>query len=245
MTPQERDLVSGLFNRLAALETAPRDPQAEAAIRDDLQRAPHAVYALVQTVLVQDEALKRADARIRELGGLRPKTSRASAAFSTRCATRCSAARPSAAARCRRSRRREPIGASAASSRSQSVMDRRRSPPEAYRAGRLVPRHGGCGCGWRDRRQPPAQRHPLDVRRQPVRPFRGNFDQGNRLGGLNSPWGNAGGNDLAQQAGIDDIRPRWQAISMPDKATTPACSRISVGRVRLRRWLRDGGGDAA
>jgi len=34
-----------------------------------LRRAPNAVYALVQTVLVQDEALKRADARIQELEG--------------------------------------------------------------------------------------------------------------------------------------------------------------------------------
>jgi hypothetical protein len=32
-----------------------------------LKRAPHAAYALVQTALVQDEALKRANARIEEL----------------------------------------------------------------------------------------------------------------------------------------------------------------------------------
>ncbi len=37
------------------------------AIKDGLQRAPNALYPLVQTALVQDEALKRADARIREL----------------------------------------------------------------------------------------------------------------------------------------------------------------------------------
>jgi len=69
MTPQERQLVDDLFDRLAKLETAPRDPEAERAIIDGLKRAPNAVYALVQTVLVQDEALKRADARIRELSG--------------------------------------------------------------------------------------------------------------------------------------------------------------------------------
>jgi uncharacterized protein len=67
MTPEERNLVSELFDRLAALENTERDPDADAAIRDGLQRAPHAVYALVQTALVQDEALKRADARIRDL----------------------------------------------------------------------------------------------------------------------------------------------------------------------------------
>jgi hypothetical protein len=69
MTPQERQLVSDLFDRLAKLETSPRDPEAERLIADGLARAPHAAYALVQTALVQDEALKRADARIRELGG--------------------------------------------------------------------------------------------------------------------------------------------------------------------------------
>jgi hypothetical protein len=67
MTPQEGELVDELFNRLAQLETAQRDPEAERLIADGLRRAPHAVYALVQTVLLQDEALKRANARIEEL----------------------------------------------------------------------------------------------------------------------------------------------------------------------------------
>jgi len=67
MTPQERQLIDDLFDRLAKLESAPRDPEAAAAIARAQQRAPNAVYALVQAVLVQDEALKRANARIEEL----------------------------------------------------------------------------------------------------------------------------------------------------------------------------------
>jgi hypothetical protein len=67
MTPAERQLVTELFDRLATLEDAPRDPDAERAIRDGLSQAPNAVYALVQTALVQDEALKRANDRIQEL----------------------------------------------------------------------------------------------------------------------------------------------------------------------------------
>ena len=67
MTPQEQELVNELFDRLTKLETSPRDPEAERLIADGLRRAPHAVYALVQTALVQDEALKRANARIEEL----------------------------------------------------------------------------------------------------------------------------------------------------------------------------------
>src|ERR1700751_511117 len=72
MTPEERNLVIELFDRLATLEDAPRDPDAERLLRDGLRQAPNAPYALVQTVLVQDEALKRADARIRELESAGP-----------------------------------------------------------------------------------------------------------------------------------------------------------------------------
>lgn len=67
MTPQEGELIKELFDRLTSLEGAPRDSEAERAIASGLARAPHAIYPLVQTVLVQDEALKRANARIEEL----------------------------------------------------------------------------------------------------------------------------------------------------------------------------------
>jgi len=69
MTPQERQLVDDLFDRLSKVESAPRDPDAGAAIAQGLRKAPNALYALVQTVLVQDEALKRAHSRIQELEG--------------------------------------------------------------------------------------------------------------------------------------------------------------------------------
>jgi hypothetical protein len=67
MTPQERQMVDDLFDRLAKMESAPRDPDATSAIAQGLRAAPNAVYALVQTVLVQDEALKQAHHRIEEL----------------------------------------------------------------------------------------------------------------------------------------------------------------------------------
>jgi hypothetical protein len=66
MTPQERKLIDELFERVASLENAPRDPDAVKAINEGLERAPNALYPLVQTVLIQDEALKRANARIQE-----------------------------------------------------------------------------------------------------------------------------------------------------------------------------------
>ena len=67
MTPHEQELIKDLFDRLSQLESQRRDPEAERLIADGLARAPHATYPLVQTVLVQDEALKLANARIEEL----------------------------------------------------------------------------------------------------------------------------------------------------------------------------------
>ena len=42
MTPQERQLIAELFDRLATLENSPRDPDAEAMIREGFRRAPNA-----------------------------------------------------------------------------------------------------------------------------------------------------------------------------------------------------------
>ena len=69
MTPQERQLIDDLFDRLSKLENTPRDSEAMSAIMQGLRNAPNAVYALVQTALVQDEALKRANDRIQQLEG--------------------------------------------------------------------------------------------------------------------------------------------------------------------------------
>jgi hypothetical protein len=72
MTPQERQSVTELFERLATLEGNRRDPEAASVILAGLQRAPNAVYALVQSVLVQGEALRQAEERIRALEGGQP-----------------------------------------------------------------------------------------------------------------------------------------------------------------------------
>jgi len=67
MTPQERQLIDELFDRLAKVESAPRDAEAMSAIMQGLRSAPNAIYPLVQTVLLQDEALRRAAERIQQL----------------------------------------------------------------------------------------------------------------------------------------------------------------------------------
>lgn len=81
MTPQERQLIDDLFDRISKLENTPRDPEAMAAIAQGLRVAPNAVYALVQTVLVQDEALKRANNRIQELEAEYPPEQNQSSGF--------------------------------------------------------------------------------------------------------------------------------------------------------------------
>ena len=67
MESQERDLISGLFGRIQQFESQPRDPDAEALISSSVARQPAAPYLLVQTVLVQEQALKAAQERIAEL----------------------------------------------------------------------------------------------------------------------------------------------------------------------------------
>ena len=67
MQPEERDLISGLFGRLKAFENQPRDPEAERLIGTLGSAQPAAGYLLVQTVLVQEQAMKVAQERIAEL----------------------------------------------------------------------------------------------------------------------------------------------------------------------------------
>jgi uncharacterized protein len=67
MQSQERELISGLFGRLQQFESQPRDPEAEALIRDFVARQPASPYLFVQTVLIQEQALKAAQERIAEL----------------------------------------------------------------------------------------------------------------------------------------------------------------------------------
>jgi hypothetical protein len=67
MTPEERQLLSALFDRMRGVADQPRDREAEAFIADALRQQPYAPYLLAQTVLVQEEALRAAAARIQEL----------------------------------------------------------------------------------------------------------------------------------------------------------------------------------
>ena len=67
MSPEERQMLADLFERIRANAAAPRDPQADAFINDAVRQQPFAPYILAQTVLVQQHALEGAAQRISEL----------------------------------------------------------------------------------------------------------------------------------------------------------------------------------
>src|ERR1700737_250270 len=67
MTPEERQMLADLFERIKATSGTPRDPEAEAFINDAVRATPFAPYVLSQTVLVQQRALEAAAHRLAEL----------------------------------------------------------------------------------------------------------------------------------------------------------------------------------
>lgn len=67
MTPEERQLLSQLFGRIRDASHTPRDREAEAFIADAVREQPYAPYLMAQTVIIQEEALKQAGARIEAL----------------------------------------------------------------------------------------------------------------------------------------------------------------------------------
>jgi uncharacterized protein len=83
MTPEERQLINGLFDRMRSFGTPEKDRDAEALINQAVRATPDAAYMLVQSVLVQENALQEAGSRIQDLeeqvrelqGGGRERTS--------------------------------------------------------------------------------------------------------------------------------------------------------------------------
>ncbi len=67
MTPEERQLLSGLFDRIQGASNQPRDRDAESFISDAVRSKPYAPYLMAQTVIVQDQALQAANERLQQL----------------------------------------------------------------------------------------------------------------------------------------------------------------------------------
>ncbi|MCO5092482.1 DUF2076 domain-containing protein [Bosea sp. (in: a-proteobacteria)] len=67
MTPQERDVIAGIFDRLRQAANQPRDPEAESLIAERLREQPYAPYALAQAVYVQEQALAKLNHEVESL----------------------------------------------------------------------------------------------------------------------------------------------------------------------------------
>ena len=69
MTPDERQLISDLFDRMRQQGRIEKDRDAERLISDAVRQTPDAAYLLVQSVLAQEHYLQQAGGRIEELEG--------------------------------------------------------------------------------------------------------------------------------------------------------------------------------
>ncbi|CAI0344657.1 DUF2076 domain-containing protein [Hyphomicrobiales bacterium] len=67
MTPQERDVIAGIFDRLKQAANQPRDPEAENFIAERLREQPYAPYAMAQAVYVQEQALTNLQQQVESL----------------------------------------------------------------------------------------------------------------------------------------------------------------------------------
>jgi hypothetical protein len=67
MTPQERQLLTTFLQQLAQTRADPKDPEADALIREVISRQPDANYLLVQRAVGLDLALKAAQAQAENL----------------------------------------------------------------------------------------------------------------------------------------------------------------------------------
>jgi uncharacterized protein len=83
MNAQEQQVIESLFTRIqqGASQAGSRDADAEALIQEKLRAFPTAPYYMAQTLVVQEQALQRAEQRIRALeqqengGSFAPPTS--------------------------------------------------------------------------------------------------------------------------------------------------------------------------
>ncbi|WP_342359184.1 DUF2076 domain-containing protein [Terrarubrum flagellatum] len=67
MTPEERNVIGGIFDRLREAAYQPRDPEAERFIADRIREQPYAPYAMAQSIFVQEQALGNLSQQVEQL----------------------------------------------------------------------------------------------------------------------------------------------------------------------------------
>ncbi len=65
MTPQEQQLITSLFDRLRGVGAPEKDREAEALINSSVRAMPDVPYLLVQSTLIQEQALEAASTRLK------------------------------------------------------------------------------------------------------------------------------------------------------------------------------------
>lgn len=87
MSPEERQLLTQLFDRVRQASSTPRDREVESLIETEMRTQPYATYYLAQAVIIQEKGLEAATAKIRdleaEIGHLQAELSRAQAQTQT------------------------------------------------------------------------------------------------------------------------------------------------------------------
>ncbi|HSU33882.1 MAG TPA: DUF2076 family protein [Bryobacteraceae bacterium] len=67
MTPEERNMLTDLANKVAQTPAPPKDPEAEEFIRTRIGNRPDALYLMTQTVLIQNMALQQAQQQLAQM----------------------------------------------------------------------------------------------------------------------------------------------------------------------------------
>lgn len=67
MTPDERNMLTDLANKIAQTPAPPKDAEAEEFIRTRIGSRPDALYLMTQTVLIQNMALQQAQEQIAQM----------------------------------------------------------------------------------------------------------------------------------------------------------------------------------
>jgi len=83
MDRNDRQAIEALFDKLATVErqSPPRDGESETFIRDKIARQPGAPYYMAQTIVIQEQALAAAEARLAELESQAAETPPANGGF--------------------------------------------------------------------------------------------------------------------------------------------------------------------
>jgi hypothetical protein len=75
MTPEERQMLTDLANKIAQTPSPAHDPEAEEFIRTHIGNRPDALYLMTQTVLIQNMAIEHAQQEIQQLKQQQPTPS--------------------------------------------------------------------------------------------------------------------------------------------------------------------------